>query len=1135
MNSDQQPYQDSGETVRLPAKELSAGTDQLTPGALVFGHYRLHSIAGKGGMGVVWRAQDEELNETVALKFLPEAVARDPAAIEELKDETRRARRLRHGNIVSVFNFEREMAHTAVSMEFVDGQTMSHLRLEQPDKVFAVEALAPFVTQLCAALDYAHLEAKVVHRDLKPANLMLTREGVLKVTDFGIARSIADTATRATGRAGDSSGTLPYMSPQQVNGRKPTAADDIYALGATLYELLTGKPPFHRGDPYSLMNQIANVEPLRLSEMRAELEFEGPPIPAIWEETIAACLAKQPEQRPPSAGKVARLLQLSSVQDAAVSAAPFSLPKSARKKPTPVAAPGDQSRGGPKQSRPWAWVKWLVGAVTIAGLAAYLLGYLPIPRPWIPVQVRQEQIEYTAILQQIASMSDNSSLEDFNKIESAVKTYVEHAPVLYRPEVNGEWEKRKNAWLAAKVDENIKAKNAKELNDFTNIKARIESVVDGMLRDEVDTIGKAVRDYLVSAPDDPNAMVPEGYKAHVDAAWKKQQLKWETAQQRTKLERQAAEEAARILKEKEALADIKERIAALPDGSSREVFDAVAAAVKDYAAVAPKDNQAEVNAAWAKRKSAWEAAAEAERRRAAEQAKAEQEKNSYEAILKRIGTAVDGSPRDDLMNVGSAVHHYLATAPERYKSEVAATWDKRQSAWEAARIRLEKEREQREYEAITKRIGTAADGSPRDQLAVVGSAVQAYVGSAPERFKNTVTTAWAKRQAGWETARLAAYRGEFFLNTNPDGAEVRVDGQLLAERTPLTVGKQKLGRHQVRVQLPGYEEWTNEVVVAEGITPQMEIPLVRSLGKVTLTGTPGAEVFYESRRLGKLPQTIDKVPTGPVHFRVQARGYKTADISGEVVRNEELQLNAALVLKTVEPGQPWLLLDLNLELRPIAPGAFTMGSESGDGDEKPVTRVTLTRPFWLGKTEVTQAQWQAVMGNNPSEHKGADLPVENVNWDEAMEFCRKLTARELAAGRLSAGYAYTLPTEAQWEYACRAGTTGDFAGQLDAIAWFAPIANVANGHSNPVGIKQANAWGLHDMHGNVAEWCLDWYGKYTGGSATDPNNTQSSWRGHVRRGGSFGDGERFVTSSRRSAYKLRTYTLGFRLAISSAP
>jgi formylglycine-generating enzyme required for sulfatase activity len=229
-----------------------------------------------------------------------------------------------------------------------------------------------------------------------------------------------------------------------------------------------------------------------------------------------------------------------------------------------------------------------------------------------------------------------------------------------------------------------------------------------------------------------------------------------------------------------------------------------------------------------------------------------------------------------------------------------------------------------------------------------------------------------------------------------------------------------------------------------------------------------------------------------------------------------------------------------LDLVWIAPGTFTMGSPATEAnrnsEEGPQTQVTLTKGFWLGKYLVMQGQYQAVMGSNPScfSALGKDVPVEQVSWDDAMMFCQKLTAQERAAGRLPTGYIFTLPTEAQWEYACRAGTTGPYAGKLDAIAWY---RDNSSGTTHPVGTKQANTWGLYDMHGNVCEWCADWYGEsYPGGSVTNPLGPASGTY-RVFRGG----GWNFVAAGCRSAFRpkgwprLRYYYLGFRVALSSGP
>ena len=153
----------------------------------------------------------------------------------------------------------------------------------------------------------------------------------------------------------------------------------------------------------------------------------------------------------------------------------------------------------------------------------------------------------------------------------------------------------------------------------------------------------------------------------------------------------------------------------------------------------------------------------------------------------------------------------------------------------------------------------------------------------------------------------------------------------------------------------------------------------------------------------------------------------------------------------------------------VPPGEFRMGSTSSEADanEQPVTQVRISRGFWLGKYEVTQEEWQAVMGSNPSRFAGCgNCPVERVSWDDAQQFIQGLNAREGPA-------VYRLPTEAEWEYAARAGTTGDRYGNLDAIAWY---GQNSGGRTHPVGGKPPNAWGLHDMLGSVWEWVHDWYG-----------------------------------------------------------
>lgn len=270
-------------------------------GQRILNRYTFVRILGRGGMGVVWLARDDELEREVALKFLPELVVHDRAVLDELKRETRRSLALTHHNIVRIYDFAQGDECACISMEYVDGATLSSLRVDRPDKVFEVEELGLLMQQVCDALQYAHAQARIVHRDLKPSNVMVNARGDVKVADFGIARSLTDSVSMLTMARG-TSGTLAYMSPQQLDGERVSELDDIYALGATLFELLTGKPPFYSGQIDRLVREKV---PPTIAARRADLEVTSKAsIPPHWEEAIAACLAKDPAARPRSASEL---------------------------------------------------------------------------------------------------------------------------------------------------------------------------------------------------------------------------------------------------------------------------------------------------------------------------------------------------------------------------------------------------------------------------------------------------------------------------------------------------------------------------------------------------------------------------------------------------------------------------------------------------------------------------------------------------------------------------------------------------------------------------------------------------------------------------------------------------------------
>jgi len=231
------------------------------------------------------------------------------------------------------------------------------------------------------------------------------------------------------------------------------------------------------------------------------------------------------------------------------------------------------------------------------------------------------------------------------------------------------------------------------------------------------------------------------------------------------------------------------------------------------------------------------------------------------------------------------------------------------------------------------------------------------------------------------------------------------------------------------------------------------------------------------------------------------------------------KIDDALAKLESKSGHSSLTFDLGkgvtMKLVRIPRGKFMMGSPDSEQDrhpdEGPQHEVTISKPFYLGLTEVTQTQYQAVMGANPSQFKGPTNPVESVSWDDAVLFCRKLSEKT--------GKTFRLPTEAEWEYACRAGTRtrfsfGDSESILGDYAWW---GGNSGGKTHPVAQKKPNAWGLYDMVGNVWEWCADWYGTYSSGASTDPQGNIPD--GHrVVRGGSWW-GANDVTDHYRCAYR----------------
>jgi formylglycine-generating enzyme required for sulfatase activity len=303
---------------------------------------------------------------------------------------------------------------------------------------------------------------------------------------------------------------------------------------------------------------------------------------------------------------------------------------------------------------------------------------------------------------------------------------------------------------------------------------------------------------------------------------------------------------------------------------------------------------------------------------------------------------------------------------------------------------------------------------------------------------------------------------------------------------------------------------------------------------------------------GDYPEQLIKNPIGPSELRMFERVIRGGSFESKesqcrsAWRGKEMPYRRAgeigfrvVLAAEISIDLPSELNSIGQRLVTIPAGSFLQGSGEGDETERPEHKVTISRPYQISATEVTKGQWKEIMKTTPWKSnnlvvEGDDYPVTNVTWEDALAFCRQLSSRAEEQG---AGRVYRLPTEAEWEFACR-GTLdaeysfGDDPRLLNAFAWY---KENSEGVRHPVGTKLPNEFGLFDMHGNVWEWCSDWYGDYTDGLAVDPSGPHAG-DFRVIRGGCWISAARDSRSASRSRYtpSIRSSDLGFRIAVSSS-
>ena len=383
-------------------------------------------------------------------------------------------------------------------------------------------------------------------------------------------------------------------------------------------------------------------------------------------------------------------------------------------------------------------------------------------------------------------------------------------------------------------------------------------------------------------------------------------------------------------------------------------------------------------------------------------------------------------------------------------------------------------------------------------------------------------------------------------------ALIRVgDRSVSAEARALDVVDE--GEQTLEVVHPDYVPYRELVEVLDRETVRRLVTLAPRPGLLTVEATPAApfKLLANGREVPNQGAVFAVPPGVDVALEVRAPDFLVARRTLTIQPNDRQTWAVALVpIPSPEEGQPWVVPYVGTRLVPVPTGEFTWGSPPEESerlaDEGPQTRVRFARSFWIGAFEITQAEYEAVMGRNPSGFPGADRPVESISWADAMAFADRITERERRAGRLPTGFVYRLPTEAEWEYAARAGATtpfqwgdqadgsqGNFKGRYPREFGSATTSGDDRYGTMPVGQFAPNAWGLYDVHGNVREWTWDRFnarlpgGTVEGYAGPDTGSTRS-----IRGGGweDFAHRCRFSARERRGAANIGT-SVGFRLAL----
>ena len=1104
----------------------------------------LYAKVGAGGMGAVYRGRHFKLDLDVAVKCLkPSLAAEEPDFVKRFEREARLAASIAHQNVVRVMDVQEKNGLHYLVMEFVRGETAAE-RVKRKGPLSEKEALA-ILYGACAGLAEAHARG-IVHRDIKPDNIMVSLEGRVKLADLGLAKSQGNVDGRSVSMpASRIMGTPQYMPPEQWDTTDVTAAADVWALGATFFYLCAGRAGISgKGTYHAVAKRIQDED---YPTLRAERQDLRPAVHAIFER----CVMRDAKDRYPDARALLKELKKLAIDDdeevlldpetgTGIARAGVVTPppkqtllriraqvetslvgKPTEAEPAGGFAPKTEGNTVPSPSRTVAPKRRSPVLLLAPALLLGALGF-GYAQGWFTGAEAGKQGNETARANEAApppkvepkpaDAGKPTPLTDASKADArtALAAAQQALPLAGQLDVAIEQFER-----ALQLDPSL-AEAKKPLANALSRKA------EKLATEQPDTAFALCRRAVELQPDNKVALARHEelrtqLMQRVQAGLK---LEAPKADQLLAIRQLIAKGASSSPKVKVALVAGSVVPATFPvDARAADVIEGTFSIDQEF----PKDGEFLL---WVEG----------------------EDGNGVRATIAPVRVVVDTTDpvlvlQQPLAN--TTVGAKVAVGGKVTDASVCSVTVNGQAA------KVEGERWSIDLplrDGVQELVVDAKDAGGRSAVAVKRSIVVDAKG--PEITLATLPKVTKDAQIAITGTVKDLQDGMLRVGGSP--VAVGADGKFSVplplpndqEYSVLVEANDKLGNPSServvlrRDTVPPVVEWTTP---ADGKVRAGEVEVAGTVqddggvASVTVNGQPA------TLRGGKWTAKVrvDGPAAGSTLLPVTRVTVVATDVAGNASKPELRLLTAAPAFGAkIESG-------IGLTMIRIEPKPFTMGTPGNTGDEAP-HQVTITKPYWIGETEVTQAQWKAVMGaknwGGDYEKSGDRYPATSVSWTDAVAFCEKLTKSEGAAGRLPQGYRYGLPSEAEWEYACRGGATtafcyGDDEGRLSEFAVFAKKFEKGNS-ADPVRTKKANAFGLYDMHGNVWEWCAD-YAEFSGGVVTDtyngPKTDPLSVGGSQRvlRGGSWFDAPAGCRSADRVAYDPgdADYFLGFRPAL----